>query len=92
MLLEDIRAPQPLEELVRRELEHMVKQLLLALNERQSRVLRLRTGMEDGVCHSLEQVGRILGVSKERARQIERQALDKLQLLGAGMGLEEFLK
>ena len=92
MLLEDIRAPQPLEELVRRELEHMVKQLLSALNERQSRVLRLRTGMEDGVCHSLEQVGRILGVSKERARQIERQALDKLQLLGAGMGLEEFLK
>ena len=77
---------------MRRELEHMVKQLLLALNERQSRVLRLRTGMEDGVCYSLEQVGRILGVSKERARQIERQALDKLQLLGAGMGLEEFLK
>ena len=92
MLLEDIRAPQPLEELVRRELERMVRQLLSALNERQSRVLRLRTGMEDGVCYSLEQVGRILGVSKERARQIERQALDKLQLLGAGLGLEEFLK
>jgi len=92
MLLEDIRAPQPQEELVRRELERMVKQLLSALNERQSRVLRLRTGMEDGVCYSLEQVGRILGVSKERARQIERQALDKLQLLGSGMGLEEFLK
>ena len=92
MLLEDVRAPQPQEELVRRELERMVRQLLSALNERQSRVLRLRTGMEDGVCYSLEQVGRILGVSKERARQIERQALDKLQLLGAGMGLEEFLK
>ena len=92
MLLEDIRAPQPLEELVRRELEQLIKQLLSSLNERQSRVLRLRTGMEDGVCYSLEQVGRILGVSKERARQIERQALDKLQLLGSGMGLEEFLK
>ncbi len=92
MLLEDVRAPQPLEELVRRELERMVRQLLSALNERQCRVLRLRTGMEDGVCHSLEQVGRILGVSKERARQIERQAIDKLQLLGEGMGLEEFLK
>ena len=91
MLLEDVRAPQPQEELVRRELERMVRQLLSALNERQSRVLRLRSGMEDGVCHSLEQVGRILGVSKERARQIERQAIDKLQQLGAGMGLEEFL-
>ena len=92
MLLEDIRAPQPQEELVRRELERMLRQLLSALNERQSRVLRLRTGMEDGVCHSLEQVGKLLGVSKERARQIERQAIDKLQQLGAGMGLEEFLK
>ena len=92
MLLEDIRAPQPQEELVRRELERMLRQLLSALNERQSRVLRLRTGMEDGVCYSLEQVGKLLGVSKERARQIERQAIDKLQQLGAGMGLEEFLK
>ena len=92
MLLEDIRAPQPQEELVRRELERMLRQLLSALNERQSRVLRLRSGMEDGVCHSLEQVGKLLGVSKERARQIERQAIDKLQQLGAGMGLEEFLK
>ena len=91
MLLEDIRAPQPQEELVRRELERMLRQLLSALNERQSRVLRLRSGMEDGVCHSLEQVGKLLGVSKERARQIERQAIDKLQQLGAGMGLEEFL-
>ena len=92
MLLEDIRAPQPQEELVRRELERMLRQLLSSLNERQSRVLRLRSGMEDGVCHSLEQVGKLLGVSKERARQIERQAIDKLQQLGAGMGLEEFLK
>ena len=92
MLLEDIRAPQPQEELVRRELERMLRQHLSALNERQSRVLRLRSGMEDGVCHSLEQVGKLLGVSKERARQIERQAIDKLQQLGAGMGLEEFLK
>ena len=92
MLLEDIRAPQPQEELVRRELERMLRQLLSALNERQSRVLRLRSGMEDGVCHSLEQVGKLLGISKERARQIERQAINKLQQLGAGMGLEEFLK
>ena len=92
MLLEDIRASQPQEELIRRELERMMEQLLGDLNERQRRVLRLRFGMEDGVCYSLEQVGQLLGVSKERARQIERQAMDKLQQLGTGMGLEDFLE
>ena len=80
------------EELIRRELERMMEQLLGDLNERQRRVLRLRFGMEDGVCYSLEQVGQLLGVSKERARQIERQAMDKLQQLGTGMGLEDFLE
>jgi RNA polymerase primary sigma factor len=54
-------------------------------------VLRLHFGMEDGVCHSLEEIGGMLGISKERARQIERQAIEKLQKLGAGIGLEDFL-
>ena len=38
-----------------------------------------------------EEIGNILGISKERARQIERQAMDKLQKMGASLGLEEFL-
>ncbi len=49
-LLEDIQAPQPQEELVRRELEHTMNTLLSALNARQQQVLRLRFGMEDGTC------------------------------------------
>ena len=91
LLLEDIHAPQPQEELVRRELKHTMDMLLGMLPERQKQVLLLRYGMEDGVCRSLEQIGKELGVSKERARQIERQAMDKLQKLGAGLGLEDFL-
>jgi DNA-directed RNA polymerase sigma subunit (sigma70/sigma32) len=47
--------------------------------------------MEDGICYSLDQIGKKLGISKERARQIEHQAMDKLQKLGADLGLEEFL-
>ena len=90
-LLENSHAPQPQEELVRRELQHTLDALLGMLEDRQAQVLRLHFGMTDGVCHSLGQIGSILGISKERARQIEQQAIQKLQKLGAGLGLEDFL-
>lgn len=91
ILLEDLCAPQPYEELVREELSHTMDTLLGSLNERQRQVLRLHFGMEDGTCHSLEEIGNLLGISKERARQIEKQAMAGLQKLGATMGLEDFL-
>ena len=90
-LLEDIQAPQPFEELVRRELEHTMQALLSTLNERQQTILRLHFGMEDGTCYSLEEIGRKLQISKERVRQIERQAMEKLQKNGESLGLEDFL-
>jgi RNA polymerase primary sigma factor len=91
LLLEDVHAPQPQEELVRRELKQTIDTLLGMLDERQKRILRLHYGMEDGICHSLENIGKVLGLSKERVRQIEHQAMSKLQKLGAGIGLEDFL-
>ena len=91
ILIEDVHAPQPQEELIRRELHQTIDHLLGNLNERQRRILELHFGMEDGICHSLEEIGTVLEISKERARQIERQALDKLQKLGTSMGLEDFL-
>ncbi len=92
VLLEDVSSPQPHEQLVREELIQTINRLLSMLTNRQKQVLRLHFGMEDGVCHSLEEIGGILGISKERARQIERQAMDKLKELGTDMGLEDFLE
>lgn len=91
-LLEDLEAPQPQEELVRKELNDAIDRLLSSLTERQRTILRLHFGMEDGVCHSLEEIGQKLGISKERVRQVEKQAMDKLQALGTSMGLEDFLE
>ena len=92
ILLEDDLAAQPQEELVRRELKQMLDELLAQLSERQQTVLRMHYGMEDGVCYSLEEIGKSLGISKERARQIEQQAKTKLQEMGTPLGLEDFLE
>jgi len=92
LLLEDLQAPQPHEELVRRELKATLDSLLATLNERQQQVLRLHYGMTDGICYSFEQIGKQLGISKERARQIEHQAIEKLQKQGTDLGLEDFLE
>lgn len=91
-LLANTAAEEPQAELVRAEMTKIMDELLCLLSERQQKVLRLHFGMEDGVCHPLEEIGKELGISKERARQIERQAMNKLKKLGTSYGLEDFLE
>ena len=91
LTLEDPDAPQPMEAAAYRDLKQTLENLFEKLTLRQRQVLRLRFGMEDGICYSLQQIGTALGISKERARQVEREAIEKLKKLGADLGLEDFL-
>ena len=91
MLIEDLQAPQPQEELVRRELKNTLNILLSQLTPRQQQVLQLHYGLDGSEPRSLDSIGKELGISKERARQIEHQAREKLKAMGADFGLEDYL-
>ena len=91
LLLENVQSRQPYEELVRQELNCTINALLGMLEQRQQQVIRLHFGMEDGICYSLEEIGKRIGVSKERTRQIKQQAMDRMMKYGTNMGLEAFL-
>ncbi len=92
LCLPDLQAPQPQQQLVREELRQTLETLLSRLPERQRQVLRLHFGLDGENGCSLEQIGLRLHISKERVRQIERQAMDKLKEMGADIGLEDFLE
>ena len=91
-LLPADQSDEPQAELIRRELKQLLDALMTELNDRQRTILRLHFGLEDGVTRSLEEISKQLGISKERVRQIERQAMEKMQKMGAGLGLEDFLE
>ncbi len=63
-----------------------INAMLVKLAKREQQVVRLRFGLEDGQSHTLEEVGVILGVTRERVRQVELRALKKLRLIGATQG------
>lgn len=91
-LLPDSAAQDPQALLMQAQLLELTHALLSRLTERQQTILRLHYGMEDGICHSLEDIAGKLGISKERARQVEKQAFEKLKTLGTDLGLEDFLE
>ena len=65
-----------------RNLKENISQALLSLNEREQNVIKLRFGLEDGKTRTLEEVGSVLNVTRERVRQIEAKAIRKLSRPG----------
>ena len=65
--------------------------VLLTLTEREEKVLRLRFGLDDGQCRTLEEVGQIFNVTRERIRQIEAKALSKFRHPSRSRKLKDFL-
>ena len=72
-------AQSPEDRLVKESLQKDVKEILLDLTQREQEVIALRYGFQDGIAHSLSEIGRILQLSRERVRQIEAKALQKLR-------------
>ena len=72
-------------------LKDEIDDVLLTLTEREEKVIRLRFGLEDGKARTLEEVGQMFGVTRERIRQIEAKALRKLRHPSRSRKLKDYL-
>ncbi|MCC9602396.1 sigma-70 family RNA polymerase sigma factor [Stieleria sp. JC731] len=89
--LQDHRDDDPLLETNRQALKAQINQAMETLNYREREILRLRYGLADGYTYTLEEVGRIFQVTRERVRQIESKAVRKLQQPYRSKSLASFL-
>lgn len=89
--LEDHRTEDPLLETNREALKEQIDTAMETLNYREREILRLRYGLADGYTYTLEEVGRIFQVTRERVRQIESKAVRKLQQPYRAASLVSFL-
>ncbi|MCA9875102.1 MAG: sigma-70 family RNA polymerase sigma factor [Ardenticatenaceae bacterium] len=77
--IEDIEAPPPAEMVANKMLTEELGDILDQLTPREARILRLRYGLQDGESRTLKEVGEMFGLSRERIRQLEKEALRKLR-------------
>ncbi|MBK6671565.1 MAG: RNA polymerase sigma factor RpoD [Actinobacteria bacterium] len=89
--IEDAQAIAPADAAAQRMLGQALMEALDELNERERQVVRLRFGLEDGQAHTLEEVGREFGVTRERIRQIESKTLAKLRHPHRSQKLRDYL-
>lgn len=89
--VEDVNSPAPAEEVATHLLHEQLQQALDRLPAREAQILRLRYGLEDGRVYTLEEVGQTIGVTRERVRQLEAQALNRLRQSSAHIILRDYL-
>lgn len=90
--IQDEDSPAPVETVTQNLLQEHLKEVLNSLPPREVRILQLRYGLLDGQSYTLEEVGRKMGVTRERVRQIEAQALSRLRHPGHRRKLVDYLR
>jgi RNA polymerase primary sigma factor len=89
-LIEDQKIKGPFEELFAYALQDTLEAILTKLSEREKQIIELRYGLYGIGPHTLEETGLILGITRERVRQIQKKALKKLRELNFSKDLEDF--
>ena len=89
--IKDERNVSPEEYATNEMLKDEISKVLLTLTEREEKVIRLRFGLEDGKSRTLEEVGQLFGVTRERIRQIEAKALRKLRHPSRSRKLKDYM-
>lgn len=90
-LLADTESELPEQATARQLLIDAIMQSLGSLSPREATILKLRYGLDDGESHSMAQIGEIMGYSRERIRQLQHSALDKLRRLDRRLQLTDYL-
>ena len=91
-LVQNQSTPSPEDEVSAKAVQERLNEVLETLLPRESEVLKLRFGLSDGTAYTLEQVGDLFGVTRERVRQIEKKALMKLRHPKRSIKLREFVE
>lgn len=88
--IEDEKTLSPDQAVSRELLKDQIRAVLNDLTEREQKILELRFGLTDDVTHTLEEVGKVFGVTRERIRQIEAKALEKIRAHAGSEKLKEY--